>query len=90
MLIPVPSKNFVRDFKRIIQNPKFSHVEYLTVLSLLINEQSLPQKYCNHPLAGDYKGFLDCHITNDCVLIYKILDTELLLARIGTHSELFR
>lgn len=90
MLIPVPSRHYAKDFKRIIQSPKFSHTEYLMVLALLINEQELPKKYCNHPLAGEYKGFLDCHITNDCVLIYKVSDNELLLARIGTHSELFR
>lgn len=90
MLIPIPSRHYAKDFKRIIQTQKFSHAEYLTALSLLINEQPLPKKYCNHPLLADYKGFFDCHITNDCVLIYKILDNELLLARIGTHSELFK
>ena len=49
-----------------------------------------PSKYVNHRLIGEYKEYWDCHITNDCVLIYKIIDNELRLARIGTHSELFR
>lgn len=90
MLKPVPSTQYVKDFRRIVQSPKFNQSEYLTVLSLLMNEQPLPAKYNNHPLAGDYKGYWDCHITNDCVLIYKISDDELSLARIGTHSEIFR
>jgi mRNA interferase YafQ len=90
MLTPIPSRLYAKDFKRIVQNPKFNQAEYLTVMALLINQQLLPIRYSNHPLAGDYKGFWDCHITNDCVLIYKIDDDELLLARIGSHSELFR
>ena len=90
MLNPITSSQYAKDFKRIVQSPKFNQAEYLTVMSLLISEQSLPTKYVNHRLIGEYKEYWDCHITNDCVLIYKIIDTELRLARIGTHSELFR
>jgi mRNA interferase YafQ len=90
MLNPITSSQYAKDFKRIVQSPKFNQAEYLTVMSLLISEQSLPAKYVNHRLIGEYKEYWDCHITNDCVLIYKIIDNELRLARIGTHSELFR
>ncbi|MBY6199282.1 type II toxin-antitoxin system mRNA interferase toxin, RelE/StbE family, partial [Vibrio hangzhouensis] len=31
----------------------------------------------------------DCHIKPDLVLIYRIHDRTLQLARIGSHSELF-
>ncbi len=90
MLIPITSSQYGKDFKRIVQSPKFNHSEYLTVLSLLIAGKPLPAKYSNHPLGGTYKSFWDCHITNDCVLIYRIIDNELYLVRIGTHSELFK
>ncbi len=90
MLNPIPSSKYAKDFKRIVQSPKFNQTEYLTVMSLLISEQALPAKYVSHRLLGEYKEYWDCHITNDCVLIYKIIDNELRLARIGTHSELFR
>lgn len=89
MLVPVPSTQYGKDFRRIVQSPKFNQAAYLTVLSLLIVGKPLPAKYCNHPLSGDHTGYWDCHITNDCVLIYKIDGEELRLARIGTHSELF-
>jgi mRNA interferase YafQ len=89
-LEPVPSKQFIKDFRRIVQSPKFSQVEYLKLMSLLISRQNLPSRYLNHELKGDYKGYWDCHITNDCVLIYKIIEDELRLARIGTHSDLFK
>lgn len=90
MLIPVPSTQYGKDFKRIVQSPKFNQAAYLTVLTLLISGKSLPAKYSNHPLIGDYAGYWDCHITNDCVLIYKVTESELRLALIGTHAELFK
>jgi mRNA interferase YafQ len=90
MLIPVPSTQYGKDFKRIVQSPKFNQTDYLIVMSLLIAEKRLPQKYKNHPLKGDYLGYWDCHITNDCLLIYKSTLNELWLARIGTHSDVFK
>ncbi|MEY3979990.1 MAG: hypothetical protein RLZZ375_1419 [Pseudomonadota bacterium] len=90
MVVPVPSTQYGKDFRRIVQSTKFNQAAYLTVLSLLITGKPLPAKYSNHPLSGDYASYWDCHITNDCVLIYKIDGAELRLARIGTHSELFK
>ncbi|MEY5050363.1 MAG: hypothetical protein RLZZ619_293 [Pseudomonadota bacterium] len=89
MLIPIPSTQYGKDFKRIVQSPKFNQTDYLIVMSLLIAQKRLPQKYKNHPLKGDYLGYWDCHVTNDCVLIYKATMNELWLARIGTHSMVF-
>lgn len=42
-------------------------------------------------MAGDYKGFLECHIGPDWLLIYKIdiESKELYFARTGTHSDLY-
>jgi mRNA interferase YafQ len=89
MLIPIPSTQYGKDFKRIVQSPKFNQTDYLIVMSLLIAQKRLPQKYKNHPLKGDYLGYWDCHVTNDCVLIYKATMNEFWLARIGTHSMVF-
>ena len=90
MLFPITSSQYAKDFKRIVQSPKFNHSEYLVVLSLLIAGKPLLANYSNHPLSGPYKNFWDCHITNDCVLIYRIINNELYLVRIGTHSEVFK
>ena len=90
MLQPIPSSQYIKDFKRIVQSPKFKQIEFINVITMLMTGQSLPPQYHNHPLMGGYDGYWDCHIGNDCVLIYKIENEELLLVRIGTHSELFR
>ncbi|MEE3608864.1 type II toxin-antitoxin system mRNA interferase toxin, RelE/StbE family [Avibacterium paragallinarum] len=42
-----------------------------------------------HPLKNNLKGYMDCHILNDLVLIYKIEQQCLKLIRLNTHSEVF-
>jgi len=42
-----------------------------------------------HPLQVEWKGYWDCHIEPDWVLLYKLTEDELRLARTGTHSDLF-
>lgn len=57
----------------------------------LQNEIPLDPKYKEHPLQGDYKGFLECHIEPDWLLIYYIdeLLKEIYFVRTGSHSDLF-
>ncbi len=42
-----------------------------------------------HPLKGEWKNYWDCHIDPDWLLIYRITENEVLLARTGTHADLF-
>ncbi len=57
---------------------------------MLANGKTLPPKYKNYPLKGNYMGYYDCHILPDWVLIYKLEKEKLilLLFDIGTHSDL--
>lgn len=61
------------------------------IIDILAKGETLPEKYKNHPLKGNYKGYYDCHILPDLVLIYKIEKEKLvlLLLDIETHSNLF-
>ena len=61
------------------------------VVDILAKGETLPEKYKNHPLKGNLKGFCDCHVLPDLVLIYKIEKEKLiiLLFDIETHSNLF-
>ena len=63
------------------------------VIEELAVPNALPEKYLDHPLKGNYKGYRECHIEPDWLLIYgyETLDDEerqLLLVRTGTHSDL--
>lgn len=61
------------------------------VVSLLEAGSSLPEKYKDHTLAGNWTGHRECHITPDWLLVYRIDDDILVLTltRTGTHSDLF-
>ena len=43
----------------------------------------------DHALGGAWRGFRDCHVKPDLVLIYRKSADALALARLGSHSELF-
>ena len=61
------------------------------VVGELAKGNTLPERYRDHALQGKWKGYRDCHILPDWVLIYKI-DKKvltLLLTETGTHSDLF-
>jgi mRNA interferase YafQ len=62
----------------------------MDVLQLLQEEQPLPPQYKDHALSGKLKGYRDCHIENDWVLVYAVNQGELLLTaiRTGTHADL--
>ena len=62
------------------------------VLELLIDGESLPSQYKDHPLRGDFAGSRDCHVESDWVLIYTLMENggHVRFERTGTHSDLFR
>lgn len=84
----VRSAQFKRDVKKALKRGEdLSKLKALLIL--LIEQQPLPERYLDHPLAGNWKGFRDAHIEPDWLLIYRIVGNELQLARTGTHSDLF-
>ena len=85
-----PSTKFQKDLKK-VQKRGYDISLLTTVLNILANGESLPPKYKDHNLSGNYKGCREYHITPDWLLIYEILDDELILylTRTGTHSDLF-
>jgi mRNA interferase YafQ len=61
------------------------------IIIMLANDEPLPEKHKDHALVGHWKGFRECHITPDWLLVYKKTDKgELLLTltRLTSHSEL--
>ena len=59
------------------------------LVRLLASGTELPPKYRDHPLRGDWNGFRDAHVEPDWLLIYRVADEELQLARTGSHADLF-
>ena len=52
----------------------------------------LDVKYKDHALSGKYKGYRECHIQPDWLLIYLVEDDILTLTLVdtGTHADLFK
>ena len=54
----------------------------------LANDQPLEPRHRDHALSSNWKGYRDCHVRPDLVLIYRLDENRLMLARLGSHSEL--
>lgn len=90
MLEIVASNQFKKDLKLAKKRGfKFEHLS--AVINLLARQEKLDNKYRDHSLMGNYRGFRECHIEPDWLLIYRIDgdSLELFLFRTGTHSDLF-
>lgn len=82
--------NFKRDYK--LAQKRGYEIELLKeIVRKLANGEELPERNRDHALTGVYKGCRECHIKPDWLLIYQIVDEELILflTRTGTHSDLF-
>lgn len=60
------------------------------VIEILLEGRQLPEKNKDHALTGNWKGYRECHVEPDWLLVYRIYEKTLVLslARIGTHSDL--
>ena len=88
-MIIVYTTQFKRDYKRIKkQNKELNKLRVL--LEKLVSGEKLEPKYKDHQLVGEFKGYRDCHIESDWLLIYKKTGDALILERTGSHSELFK
>lgn len=90
MLDIVPSNQFKKDLK-LAKKRGFTIDNLRDVVNTLASEEKLDDKYRDHALTGDYRGFRECHIESDWLLVYRVDqdELELFLFRTGTHSDLF-
>jgi mRNA interferase YafQ len=82
---------FKRDYRREKSGPLGKRLDSLLMetVELLAADMTLPHRYFDHSLTGDWRDHRDCHVRPDLVLIYRKPDAETLeLVRLGSHSEL--
>ena len=89
MLKIIYSSQFKKDFKKARKLPLSDLKIIFEVISILEQDDALDAKYKDHELIGNWSSFRECHIKPDLLLIYKRSLSELQLARIGTHSDIF-
>ena len=86
-----PTNKFRQDLK-LCQKRGYDMQLITDVIKKLAAGETLPPKNRDHELSRIYKGFRECHIQPDWLLIYRINNNDLILflSRTGTHSDLFK
>lgn len=69
--------SFKKDYKRIVKRG-YDIALLENVIRMLADGETLPAKYRDHALTGNYSGFRECHITPDWLLIYEVRESELI------------
>lgn len=91
MLFIERTNQFKRDLKLAKRQGK-NMILLEQIITQLEHEKSLDKKFRDHPLIGNWKSHRELHIEADWLLIYKIVSAEktIFLARLGSHTELFK
>lgn len=58
-------------------------------ISLLIENEQLPEEYNTHRLTAGRTGQWEAHLDDDLLLIWKQTNDKITFIDIGTHEELF-
>lgn len=85
------AKTFRKMIKRLRKSGRFNEKPLELIIELLCEDKSIPPERRDHQLQGDMQRFRECHIAGDILLLYdKNIDThKIILAKIGTHHEIF-
>jgi mRNA interferase YafQ len=83
------TSSFEKDLK--LAKKRHYEIKKLSEVIRLLEEGNLVDpKYKDHPLSGNKVDFRECHIEPDWLLIYRSFPDEVILTRVGTHSDLFK
>ena len=86
----IQASSFKKDRKKMLKQHKdMSRLK--NIVDMLANGETLPPKYKDHNLTGNFIGCRECHIEPDWLLIYKFNknELELILLHTSSHSSLF-
>jgi len=88
MLAPAYTKQFAKDLKKIAERKKILK-KIKHIIKALVNEEQIDAKHGNYKLIGSYPGRREYHIKPGWLLIYKIIDSEIIFERTGKNSDIF-
>jgi mRNA interferase YafQ len=83
------TSQFKRDVERMKRRGKNLN-KLKKMLKALVKGEELAPEYRDHVLVGQYRGTRERHIEPDWLLIYESSESEIVLIRTGSHSDLFR
>ncbi len=83
-------KAFLKDWRKFSLTDGQYEKFILYVGNLLKKSELLPPEALDHPLKGEFDDYREFHLGGDVLLIYKIDGKQLILFRLGSHSQLFK
>ena len=83
------TNSFKRDYKKIVKRG-YDIKLMETVVDILLTGEALPEKNKDHALSGNWKGYRECDILPDWLLVYEVIEDRLILSltATGSHSDL--
>ena len=82
-------KKFINDLKKAnLSNSQFEKM--IKYFNLFLENKDLPKEAKDHELTAQWQGFREFHLGGDMLVIYFKNESEIVLTRIGTHSQLFK
>ncbi|MND63838.1 mRNA interferase YafQ [compost metagenome] len=92
MMLSIRIKSqFKKDLKRIQSDSRKVKLLKALIDDHLVHTGTVPSEYKPHPLKGNWRPHMECHVLPDFLLIWDVdwESNELILTRCGSHSELF-
>lgn len=91
MLTIKVTSRFKKELRRAVKRG-LDEEKLKTIIKMIAAQRPLPPEIKDHELIGNFKGFRECHIQSDWLLVYKIKESELVLSleRTGTHADIFK
>lgn len=85
------TRTYKKSLKKLSHAGLFDRKKIEKVVDVLAEGKKLTKVHKDHSLVGKLKGFRECHISSDLLLIYYKQDKQLVLVLvdIGSHSKLF-
>jgi mRNA interferase YafQ len=89
----VQFKKFTKSLKRLVSGglKKTVQKDIKIAIDTIAAGKKLDVGYKDHQLHGEFSKYRECHIQGDLLLVYQIVDKELvlILIDIGSHNDLF-
>ena len=84
------TRQYLKDLK-LARRRNLDEARLNDVIATLATGGILPPRNKDHALTGTYRGYRECHVCPDWLLVYSRSDTlkVVKLVRTGSHSDLF-
>ncbi len=82
------SRKFKVDFKKVNMSAELKAL-FVDTVTKLATGKKLHERLQDHALTSNWRAHRELHLKPDLLLVYRIVDGEVRLIRLGSHSNIF-